>query len=686
MRLRLSLVASLSILAGTLSVGCSDRQTAADNDPSGTISLALVQAPSNLACMRITVTGNVTSTQFVSVTAGSNTTFTLMALPTGAVTVKADGFSQACAAVTGTTVPAWVSNVANVTLTAGMTATVNLTMMPNGSATIVTDFPTPNPTTPDTTKPTLVSFTPVNGATNISKTTAVNATFSEPIALASLTPSTFSLDDLGLVPAGNYTTLGNSAIFSPSQPLGPNQTYTARLTTGIRDLAGNTLATGTSWTFRTQDGTFSFFPGIQSLTTTGSVGDSRLAASRTGETFVTWTEFNSATNIQTINANRFVPGMGWGAAQTLQAVSTTSGTFLTTGTIAADANGGAIAIWVTISSGRNDLSASRFQPATGWSAPVLIEPFANFDFSPSLAIDGSGNALAVWVHADGTFTNQTVWSNRFVPSSGWGTPQQIGGSASTFANTPDVAMTPGGDAIAVWDEATGVNDDIWSNRFLAASGWGTAQLIEADPGSAGAASVAIDPAGNALAVWTQSDGTLFNAVTNRFVPATGWGTPQILDTDTTGNLSSSPVIGMDAAGNGIALWTQQETTPTSFQNRVVSDRFVTTSGWGAPQTVALGAAGTSLFSQAISVDGNGNALAVWSTFAVTGGMSVQTVASSRFTPALGWNGTTTLTNPALLTFSPAVTLDGFGRGTVTWQSENLSATPIVVSLISNRFE
>src|SRR5262245_18931999 len=102
MRFRSSLVPSLSLVAGILSGGCSsDRPIpTGDGDATGTVQLALVAAPSNLACMRITVTGNVTSTQFVPVTPGASTTFTLMGLPTGAVTVKADGFSQACGAVT----------------------------------------------------------------------------------------------------------------------------------------------------------------------------------------------------------------------------------------------------------------------------------------------------------------------------------------------------------------------------------------------------------------------------------------------------------------------------------------------------------------------------------------------------------------------------------------------------------
>jgi len=665
-----------------LSACSNDPEKTAASEPPGTLQFALVQAPSNLACMRVTVTGNVTSTQFVSVTPNMSTQFMLMGLPTGAVTVKADGFSQTCATVTATTVPAWISNVVSTTLTPGTNATVALTMMANGSATISADFPTPNPTTPDTTRPTLSSFTPVNGATNVNRNSAINAVFSEPIALASLTPGSFSIDDLGLVAPGNYTTLGNSAIFTSSLPLGPNQLYTARLGTGVRDLAGNALLTGTSWTFRTQAGTFNAIssPQIFGVSTTSVVLDHALAASRNGDVFAAWTEFSSANGIETLNVNRFVSGLGWGTVQTLQTVNT----FIGNVALAADPMGDAVVVWSSSSSGGAslDLFASRFQPMTGWSAAQPIEPFtAANEFDPSVAMDAAGNAIVAWVHDD-TNGSQAVFANRLV-STGWGVPQQVSGTAiGHSAARPIVASTPGGDAFLVWYDVTGTGDDVWANRFLAASGWGTPQLIEADPGVAFFPTVAADAAGNATAVWEQSDGTHLNVVANRFVPASGWGTPQIIDNDTTGDVNSAPVVGMDAAGNALALWTQTETaTATTFITRVASNRFSITAGWGTPQIVASGTTSVIPFNQQLAVDGAGNALASWDTFDLSASPTARRVIASRFTPALGWAGVQTVgSDPS---FVPLVAADGFGRGTVVWRTGG-GATPIRLS--AARFE
>ena len=57
---------------------------------------------------------------------------------------------------------------------------------------------------------------------------------------------------------------------------------------------------------------------------------------------------------------------------------------------------------------------------------------------------------------------------------------------------------------------------MWANRYLPGSGWGTAELIETeDLGDAEFPQIAVDPDGNAIAVWYQDDGTRINVWANR---------------------------------------------------------------------------------------------------------------------------------------------------------------------------
>jgi len=98
----------------------------------------------------------------------------------------------------------------------------------------------------------------------------------------------------------------------------------------------------------------------------------------------------------------------------------------------------------------------------------------------------------------------------------WGTAALIETASGGNAESPQVAFDASGNALAVWSKSDGTRYNIWVNRYTAGTGWGTAQLIEANAGDAWLAEVAIDTSGHALAVWCQSDGTRYNLWANRF--------------------------------------------------------------------------------------------------------------------------------------------------------------------------
>ena len=105
----------------------------------------------------------------------------------------------------------------------------------------------------DTTPPTVVTKSPTPGATGVSPDTDVTATFSE--AVKNVTGTTFKLRNTAtstLVPATVTLdpTTSTTATLHPDAPLLPGIKYTAVLTAGVQDLAGNAL-TATSWSFTT---------------------------------------------------------------------------------------------------------------------------------------------------------------------------------------------------------------------------------------------------------------------------------------------------------------------------------------------------------------------------------------------------------------------------------------------------
>jgi len=107
--------------------------------------------------------------------------------------------------------------------------------------------------TTDTTPPRVISTNPANAATGVPVSQKIAATFSEAMDSSTINTTTFTLAD-GTTPvsgAVTYAAVGTTATFRPSSNLAANTTYTATITTGARDLAGNALASNFVWSFTT---------------------------------------------------------------------------------------------------------------------------------------------------------------------------------------------------------------------------------------------------------------------------------------------------------------------------------------------------------------------------------------------------------------------------------------------------
>lgn len=106
----------------------------------------------------------------------------------------------------------------------------------------------------DTAPPDVTGTTPAADATGVPIDTTVSATFSEPLDPATVISSTFVLSSgrAGSVAGTTFLTDGgNTAGFMPSAALNSGDTYTATITMGVKDLAGNALTSDFSWNFTT---------------------------------------------------------------------------------------------------------------------------------------------------------------------------------------------------------------------------------------------------------------------------------------------------------------------------------------------------------------------------------------------------------------------------------------------------
>ncbi|MEQ1836866.1 MAG: ice-binding family protein [Candidatus Nitrotoga sp.] len=105
--------------------------------------------------------------------------------------------------------------------------------------------------TPDTTAPTVISTSPANLAIGVALNANIVVGFSEAMDAATITTTTFTLKQGTTVVAGAVSYTGKTATYNPTANLTAGLVYTATVTTGAKDLAGNALAAIKTWTFTT---------------------------------------------------------------------------------------------------------------------------------------------------------------------------------------------------------------------------------------------------------------------------------------------------------------------------------------------------------------------------------------------------------------------------------------------------
>jgi len=116
--------------------------------------------------------------------------------------------------------------------------------------------------------PTIISTIPLNDATAVPINQIVSAIFSTPMNASTINSTTFTLtgpESAAVAGTVTYVVGSNTAVFAPTANLTASTVYTATITTGAQDLAGNALAAGAvpnPWTFTTGTGTSTTAPTI----------------------------------------------------------------------------------------------------------------------------------------------------------------------------------------------------------------------------------------------------------------------------------------------------------------------------------------------------------------------------------------------------------------------------------------
>jgi hypothetical protein len=227
------------------------------------------------------------------------------------------------------------------------------------------------------------------------------------------------------------------------------------------------------------------------------------------------------------------------------------------------------------------------------------------------------------------------------PTGGWSTAAAF---SAVGAGAPNIAMDNAGNAIALWvQDVAGVStDDLMTSRFVAGSGWSAPTPLENDnDGTVQSTEFHLtmdQTSGRAVATWHQfTSAAKFDLWARIYDPATGWGLAARVE-DATDTLGFSRA-GIDASGNAIAVWSQAS---TGGRFSVYANRYAVGSGWGTRQLLETNEfVGGSDGDARIAVTPTGNAIVVWKAAPGISGSGTD-IWTNRYTVGSGWSTATEL--------------------------------------------
>jgi hypothetical protein len=249
-------------------------------------------------------------------------------------------------------------------------------------------------------------------------------------------------------------------------------------------------------------------------------------------------------------AKRFDVGQGWQGPVILSHEPTNRPG------VSTDAAGNALLVWQENFRGR----VARFVPLSGFLPEEDYDPAARGASQPTLALASAGRGFIGWSSPTGNPPAYQL-KIRSVSSTAPGLGPVVALGADLSGGVV-LAVNDEGRGVAVW--ATRI-EELWASLFEPATGW---QVPERLVGSdARAASVGLDTQGRALLVFSQWNGTRDVLQARRYVRGRGWSSAEVIDAR---GHSILPSLALDPVGDALVVWT--ELLPQGGKN-IWSNRF-----------------------------------------------------------------------------------------------------------------
>ncbi len=376
----------------------------------------------------------------------------------------------------------------------------------------------------------------------------------------------------------------------------------------------------------------------------------QIAVDPRGDVVALWSRFDLGHGQSVIQSTERPAGGAWKAPVDL----TASGQIALTPQVAVDPQGNAVAVWRS-SSGASYSVQAAVRPAGGsWQAPVDLSAEGEDALEPQVTLDSQGDAVAVWERSNGA--NEVVQGAMRPVGGMWQAPVDLS-AAGQNAHDPQVAVDPQGNAVAVWRSSSGASYSVQAAVRPAGGSWQAPVDLSAEGEDALEPQVTLDSQGDAVAVWERSNGAN-EVVQGAMRPVGGmWQAP--VDLSAAGQNAHDPQVAVDPQGNAVAVWRSSSGASYSVQAAVRPAG----GSWQAP--VDLSAEGEDALEPQVTLDSQGDAVAVWER-----SNGANEVVQGAMRPVGGmWQASVDLSAKGLSGFEPQVALDSQGNAAAIWETE-----------------
>ena len=330
-------------------------------------------------------------------------------------------------------------------------------------------------------------------------------------------------------------------------------------------------------------------------------GHPAVALNDKGQMFAAWQQVDNNNHQQIFVIKGNAPGCSGTNTPSMITYGTTYDS--TDPQIVIDANGTGITVWV---SGGTTLSSAYYDPTTDiwWKQNIYLNNSISSTFR--LAMDRNGNAFVTWTeHPAGGKYNVL---GRFYKKSdhSWTSAQQID-DASVDSGISDVALNAEGKGWVIYPQGNAVYARSIDTEALS---MGAASAHIADADTAANTHIGIDAAGNAMAIWTQYDAGKINLYALYYRSGTGWQSTATRIENNDVYYVENPQLSVSTNGDAAAVWTNHG---DAYANRYRAGK----DQWQTEESLIEQQEGTA-HSPQISSDGNGSFTALWKTNSLSG--------------------------------------------------------------------